>query len=147
VSDGGGNCLAPALAFTGQTSTKTFRSMGCCKACLPAKVLRHLTDGGLLARDRLTRHRSRRAAHETLGQNRKSDRARLAAECRHRISIALLWVVEAAQQVLEARLGTQRVEPWIGAEFFREAIMRDVLPDHDSETRSVSEKCEHAPSS
>jgi hypothetical protein len=82
VSDDGGNCSVPASAFTGQTSTKTSRSRGFCKACHPGKALRHLTNGGQLVSDRLTRRCSRRAADETLGQSRRSDRARLAAERR-----------------------------------------------------------------
>lgn len=82
MSDDGGSCWALALAFIGQTSMKTFRSKGFFRGCHPGNALRHLTDGGLLATDRLTRRCSRRAAHEKLSQSRRSDLARFAAERR-----------------------------------------------------------------
>jgi hypothetical protein len=70
------------LAFIGQTLPKTFRSTGFFKGCHPGNALRHFTNGGLLASNRLTGRCSRRAAHETLGKSRRSDLARLAAERR-----------------------------------------------------------------
>jgi hypothetical protein len=40
--------LAPALAFIGQHSTKTFQSTGFFKVCRPEKAPRLLTNGGRL---------------------------------------------------------------------------------------------------
>jgi hypothetical protein len=54
VSGDGGNCLARALAFTGQISTKTFRLRGSFKACRQAKALRRSRRGVPLDNVRLT---------------------------------------------------------------------------------------------
>ena len=61
---------------------KTSPSKGFFKVCRPGRAVHHLMNGGQPARDRLTRRCSRRAAPEALGQSRRKDRARLAAERR-----------------------------------------------------------------
>lgn len=81
MSDDGGNCWALASAFTGRTSTKTFRWTDSFKACHPGKALRHSKRGGLPESVRLTRRCSRRAALDTR-LSRDDHHARLAAERR-----------------------------------------------------------------